>query len=139
MRKVYVCSPLRAFGSVQRENNVRKAKEYCSMVEALYDVVLAVAPHAILARVLSDDVPEERELALDFGLKLLGVCEAMFVCGTYVSEGMEGEIAKAVELKKPIYVQELSLLAKVKDIAWKHGDGYVVKTIYEMIYKGARQ
>jgi len=109
------------------------------MVEALYDVACAVAPHAIFARILNDNVPAERELALDIGIRLLKICEAMFVCGTYVSEGMAGEIQKAAELGIPIYVQELSILSKVKEIAWKGGDGYVVKTIFEMVYEEARK
>ena len=61
-----------------------------------------VAPHAYLPYLLDDMVPEERALALKFGLKLLGLCSQVVVYGSRISNGMKNEIAAAEQLGIPI-------------------------------------
>ena len=136
MRKVYVCSPLRADTKKGMEENRLRAIEYCKMAEAIIGNpdVKAVAPHAYLPLLLDDNDSQERELALRFGKELLALCEAMFVCGEVISDGMKGEITVACHI--PIIVQQLSLLADVKAIAPKI---CTVMTVYELIYGGARR
>ena len=134
MRRVYICSPLRAATAYEIEQNRLLAIEYCGMVEEVLGrvAVKAVAPHAYLPLLLDDTVPYERELALQFGKKLLSLCEAIFVCGEVLSEGMKGEIMAAHRI--PIIVHELSLWDAVKTIAPKECK---VITIYELMRGGA--
>ena len=135
MRKIYVCSPLRAATIPGMEKNRLQAIGYCKMVEAIFGTpdVKAVAPHAYLPLFLDDNEPQERELALNFGKELLNLCDAVFVCGKVLSEGMKGEIASVYHI--PVIVQELLLLADVKSIA---PENCVVLTIYELIHGGVR-
>ena len=55
----------------------------------------AVAPHAYLPYLLDDSDPEQRALALEFGLKLLAMCSRIVVFGNRISSGMSGEIEAA--------------------------------------------
>ena len=66
----------------------------------------AVATHAYLPLLLDDNDPAERELALEFGIKLLATCDALIVCGARITSGMAGEIKKAMELGIPILFLE---------------------------------
>lgn len=50
----------------------------------------------VLPAFLDDHTPEERELALHFGLKFLEGCDALVICGNRISRGMEGEIIHAI-------------------------------------------
>ena len=45
---------------------------------------------------------EERQLALDFGLKLLAMCSRIVVYGERISAGMKGEISQAISLGIPV-------------------------------------
>ena len=62
----------------------------------------AVAPHIYLPEMLDDNVPEERELALEFGLKLLKLCDKLIICGDVISNGMRNEIAFARKNNIPV-------------------------------------
>ena len=139
MRKVYVCSPLRAATPEEQEKNRLSAIGYCEMVSAMFEDVKAVAPHGYFPLLLDDSIPQERVLALDFGLKLLELCKALFVCGTYISIGMKGEILCASELGIPIYVQELPRLGDVTDLVCEHNGTSQIKSFYEALYEGARK
>ena len=105
--KVYICSPFK--GDV--ETNTANAIRYCRFaVEKGY---FPIAPHVYLPRFMDDDVPAERELALSFGLRLLGGCKAVWVFGEYVSEGMKREIAAA--MKQGIQIKRFN--AKMEEIS----------------------
>ena len=81
----------------------------------------AVAPHAFLPMVLDDEVPEERDVALRFGLVILKKCKRMYVCGGKLSSGMLGEINRAFELGKEIRVFNRGLYGVIKEIAEENG------------------
>ena len=40
-----------------------------------------IAPHSFLPEYLDDHIPQERQVALDFGLSILKICKALVVCG----------------------------------------------------------
>lgn len=101
MKRVYVCSPLRADDWPGVLRNALKAQNYMEQASTKYHC-RAVAPHAYLPYMLDDNDPAERALALDFGKKLLTLCDALIVCGDRISPGMQGEIQEAHELGIPV-------------------------------------
>ena len=116
----YICSPLRAETVKRLEMNVSAVRAYMSY--AIMEMGLsATAPHAFLPMVLNDDVPEEREIALKFGLVLLKRCKRLFVCGGHISPGMLGEITHAFNLGKEIRVFNRGVYGVIKEIAEKNG------------------
>lgn len=98
----YVCSPLSAHTRAERLANAAKATTYMLWAEKEFGDH-AVAPHAYLPYLLDDEIPEQRELALDFGMKLLAMCSRLIVFGDRISSGMAGEIRAAKELGIPIF------------------------------------
>lgn len=52
---------------------------------------------------VGDEIPEEREAALQIGMILLTLCDVLVVCGPYISAGMAGEIKAAFEKGKEVY------------------------------------
>lgn len=101
MKLVYIASPLRG----DYEKNIRQASEYCKKACSLG--VLAFAPHLYFTQFYNDTIPEEREIGLDMGLAMLEKCEELWVMGTYVSQGMRGEITHAQNLGIPIFHVEI--------------------------------
>lgn len=99
--RIYVCSPLRADNKPSIYRNALKAQQYMEIVRDKYNC-RTFAPHAYLPYLLDDDNPEERDLALEFGLKLLALCDALIICGNVITKGMKGEIEKANEFGIPI-------------------------------------
>ena len=97
----YVCSPLSAPSRAERLANAAKASTYVAFAEREFGG-RAVAPHAYLPYLLDDTIPEERALALEFGLKLLGLCSQLVVYGSRISNGMKTEIAAAGRLGIPV-------------------------------------
>jgi len=97
----YVCSPLSASTNAEMRANAAKACTYMVFVEREFGG-RAVAPHAYLPYLLDDKVPEQRELALEFGLKLLALCSRIIVFGERISAGMQNEIAEAERLGIPV-------------------------------------
>ena len=102
MPLTYVCSPLSAPTRAEMRANAAKACTYMVMAENEFGG-RAVAPHAYLPYLLDDRVPEERALALDFGLKLLALCSRVVVFGDHISAGMQGEIEQAEAFGIPIH------------------------------------
>lgn len=89
---VYVCSPLR--GDIKR--NINKAKGYSRFVYAEGGIPLA--PHIIFTQFLDDEDEDERKAGIEMGLKLLSVCDEIWVFGERLSEGMNTEIEIAKSL-----------------------------------------
>jgi len=56
---------------------------------------IAFAPHLLLPLYLSDEDPEERELALFMDSIFLGKCNELWVFGAEITGGMQCEIDKA--------------------------------------------
>ncbi len=100
-RKIYVAS--RYAGDV--DANVSAAVTYCRRV--IDEGYMPVASHLLYPQILNDNIPEERELGLLFGLSLLRMCDEVWVFGE-VSQGVAQEIAEAKRLKKQIrYFKEV--------------------------------
>ncbi len=51
---------------------------------------------------MTDEDPEERELALFMDIVLMGKCSEVWVLGDSISAGMEIEIAKAKQRRQPV-------------------------------------
>ena len=96
MKLVYVASPVR--GDV--EENLKKANKYCEYVAGCGHI--PVAPHLAWQGFLQEEIPGNREKALQMGLGLLQYCSEVWVCGDEISQGMQGEITAAEKLNKPI-------------------------------------
>lgn len=97
MKQVYIASPLRG----DYDTNIKNAVEYCRL--AAESGVLALAPHIIFSQWCNDTIPEQREQGLKLGLELLAHSEELWVMGTQISEGMQGEIAFAKEQHIPVF------------------------------------
>lgn len=99
---VYICSPLSAPTKEGIRQNMEKAAGYARLVSGIFGC-RAIAPHSFLPEYLDDDIPEEREIGLAFGLSVLKLSKAVIVCGNRISSGMRGEIKMAGELDIPAY------------------------------------
>lgn len=94
-KKYYVCSPYRNEDKMKMAANQLRAQGLCEEIEELVPNCKCYAPHAFLPHLLDDTVEKEREIALEFGLKILDLCDVLVVCGDIVSSGMAKEIAYA--------------------------------------------
>lgn len=100
-RKIYVAS--KHAGDV--DANVAAAIGYCRRV--IDEGYMPIASHLLYPQILNDNIPEERDLGLLFGLNLLRTCDEVWVFGT-VSPGVAREIEEAKRLKKQIrYFEEV--------------------------------
>ncbi|GHU75403.1 hypothetical protein AGMMS49992_19310 [Clostridia bacterium] len=97
---VYICSPYRD----DTYNNIANAIRYCK--QAIDQGYMPIATHLYFPRFLNDEDLVERELCLSFGLRLIDHCEAFWVCGDRVSEGMQHEIDYAQQNGIPIQYNE---------------------------------
>lgn len=95
---VYICSPYRG----NYAENTLKAKEYCK--SAIEQGVFPIAPHLYCPLFLDDRKLAEREAGLALGLRLLEMCDRVWVYGyENPSEGMKAEIEHAKKLGIPVY------------------------------------
>ena len=94
---IYICSPLSAPTKEEIRKNMAGAKYYSWFVAVEFGG-RTIAPHSFLPEYLDDHIPQERQVALDFGLSILKICKALVVCGDIISSGMAGEIRKARSL-----------------------------------------
>ncbi len=126
-KKAYICSPFSADTKEGMLENMRVARAY--MYYALKNLnMCARAPHAYLPMLLCDNIPNERAIALKFGVELLERSDVLLVCGNRISNGMKNEIANAAVLRIPIIVFEDMLYLEVQKIVTKHnGDKKSVK------------
>ena len=99
---VYICSPLSAPTKEGIRKNMEKAAYYAGLVSGVTGC-RAIAPHSFLPEYLDDNIPEEREAGLAFGLSVLKLSKAIVVCGSRISSGMRGEIRLAGKLDIPAY------------------------------------
>ena len=83
---VYVCSPLKG----NYEKNIVKANLYCRY--AYEKGCIPLAPHVIFTQFLDDTKKTERKVGREMGLQLLEKCDAIWVFGSLISEGMKAEI-----------------------------------------------
>jgi len=100
--KAYICSPCCNDSEIIKYQNIIAAKYYMYYASKHMNVH-ANAPHAYLPVLLNDKHPAERSLALEFGLRLLELCDMLLVCGTNISNGMYAEIIRALNMEKPVF------------------------------------
>lgn len=114
MPLVYICSPLRG----DYEENMQNARVYCRSAAEMG--VVPVAPHLLYPQFLDDTIAAERSLGLNMGLELLGRCNELWVCTGQISEGMNGEIEAARQMRIPIrrfYAEQKELSQPLYDYA----------------------
>ena len=103
MYRAYVCSPLG--GNITA--NIENAKRYSQYV---FKCGMApVIPH-FYALILDDSNKEERNLGMLAGLSMLWVCDAVWIFGDEITEGMKKEIRFAEKLNIEVrYISENNL------------------------------
>lgn len=87
---VFVCSPFA--GSVQE--NVQNARRYSRF--AYISGHMPITPHLMYPRFLDDKQFKERQDGMEMGLRLLDLCEELWVFGDHYSSGMQREISHAL-------------------------------------------
>ena len=86
---VYIASPYA--GNVK--DNAAFAKAACRM--AMEQGSVPVAAHLLYPQILDDTVPEQRELGIRMGLRLLETCSELWLCGSRITGGMQEELKTA--------------------------------------------
>lgn len=95
-RLVYIASPYA--GDIQ--SNVEFAKAACRFAVLQGDTPLAA--HLLYPQILDDRIPQERSAGIRMGLRILKACDELWVCGDFVSHGMQAEMTAAKEWGIPI-------------------------------------
>lgn len=87
---VFVCSPFA--GSLQE--NIQNARRYSRF--AYISGYMPITPHLMYPRFLDDKQFKERQDGMEMGLRLLDLCEELWVFGDHYSSGMQREISHAL-------------------------------------------
>jgi len=87
---IFVCSPFA--GCIQE--NVQNARRYSRF--AYISGYMPITPHLMYPRFLDDKQYKERLDGIDMGLRLLDLCEEIWVFGDHYSSGMQREISHAL-------------------------------------------
>ena len=95
-RWVYIASPLS--GDVKR--NLQFARQACRY--AISEEMTPFCPHLLYTQMLDDSDPEERQLGIDLGNRMLRLCDELWLCGDWISPGMAGEKEMAERLGIPV-------------------------------------
>lgn len=93
MKRVFVCSPYA--GNI--DQNTLMACVYCRNVIMEGDAPFA--PHLLYPQMLDEKKPEDRELGISLGIRMLEACDEIHVFGGKVSSGMRREIDHATKKK----------------------------------------
>lgn len=93
---IFVCSPY----SGDIEKNVEFAKQCCLSV--IYDGDIPFAPHLFFTQFLDDSITDQRKAGIEGGLLIMNKCDAMYVFGNTISDGMAIEIIEAEKLGIPV-------------------------------------
>ncbi|WP_313180817.1 DUF7768 domain-containing protein [Lacrimispora sp.] len=96
MKLIYVASPYA--GDI--EKNTEFARKACRYV--LEQGHAFFAPHLLYPTILSESIPEQRQLGIEMGLTILAKCDELWVCGDMISFGIQVEIKLAKQLGIPI-------------------------------------
>ena len=99
---LYVASPLSAPTQDGIVENMKRAKLYADEIAEIAGC-RTIAPHSFLPLYFDDNIPEEREVCLNFGLDVLNLCSGIVICGSRITEGMAAEIASALSRGLPVY------------------------------------
>ncbi len=95
-RLVYIASPYA--GDIQ--SNVEFAKAACRFAVSQGATPLAV--HLLYPQILDDRIPDERTAGIQMGLRVLKACDELWVCGDFISHGMQVELDAAKEWGIPV-------------------------------------
>lgn len=106
VKKVYVASPLRAPTRAEVRRNMEYARRAVETLLAKRPGLRAYAPHAYLPDMLDDELPDERDTALAIGRMILDSCDAIYVCGDKITNGVKSEINVAIAEGKTIIASE---------------------------------
>ena len=87
---VFICSP---YAGCIKEN-VQNARRYSRF--AYLSGYMPITPHLMYPLFLDDKQTKERLDGMDMGLRLLDLCEELWVFGDRYSSGMQREIAHAI-------------------------------------------
>ena len=91
MKKIYVCSRLRADANHTMEEHIKFATEHCK--EIVKEGNMPIAPHIYFTQFMDDNIENERTLALKFNFDLLKSCDEIYVYDDEgISSGMQAEI-----------------------------------------------
>ena len=93
---VYIASPYVGNTAV----NTAFARAACRLAVEQGDV--PVAAHLLYTQILDDSVPKQRELGIKIGIRLLGVCGELWLCGGRISSGMHEELEAVLRLGIPV-------------------------------------
>lgn len=118
--RAYICSPLNAATDEEFVENMHKARAYMYYAVEHMDMA-ARAPHAYLPMLLCDRIPNERALALQFDLRLLEESDVLLVCGDRISQGMQGEILRAVFIKARIVAYSEKMYQQILELVKQEG------------------
>lgn len=115
MHKIYICSPYRGDGTCSaRKENVARARQYAR--QAALMGYIPIAPHLYFTQYLDDNVPQERQLGLKFGIELLQECAELWCFGLdSPSEGMRAELDAARKYGVPVRDGFKMLAERAKD------------------------
>ena len=87
---IFICSPFA--GSVQA--NIQNARRYSRF--AYISGYMPITPHLMYPRFLDDKQVKDRQDGMERGLRLLDLCEELWVFGEHYSSGMQREISHAL-------------------------------------------
>lgn len=104
MKRIYVCSQLRADETHSQADHEALARSYARHVidEGLGSPFV---PHLMFPQFLDENIPAEREAGIEAGMAFLNVCDEMMVYlknDLTISEGMKAEIKEAFALGIPV-------------------------------------
>lgn len=108
--KIYICSPFRVPDAVRqrgaratlRQHQLHLAWAIAMSRRAFEEGFFPVAPHLYVPIFVHDDVPAERNMALDWGLEWMGDCLAVWKLDVPSSLGMQGELSRATAIRIPV-------------------------------------
>lgn len=93
---VFICSPFA--GDI--ELNIERARRYGRF--AISKNTVPFIPHLLYPQLLDERDHEERNLGISMGIRMLSLCQELWVFGERISSGMAVEIAKGKSLGLPI-------------------------------------
>ncbi len=94
---VFAASPLRGKTPEEEKQNIEYVRDKCKRLYKTRKEV-AFAPHLYFTQFLDDQIEEERQAGMKFGLQIMDLCcDKMYVFGDRITEGMTVEIEFAIE------------------------------------------
>lgn len=98
---VYICSAY----SGDVEKNTKLARLYSRL--AIDRGYIPLTPHLLLPQFLSEET--ERELAMAIDLRLMDLCQEIWICGDVITRGMKRELQYALATGTPVcFIEEVS-------------------------------